>query len=92
MARDRFEQMVLDHCELGDGHRRVIWDKVIVSLLRRQHRAMVRLVTRTERDCLRVIKIVGREDQHAQGMLDGVQAIHTALARWKHGRTNGTRN
>lgn len=53
----------------------------VAALLRKQHRAIVRLVKAIEQDVRKVKKIVGNGDVHAQGMLDGVQCVLAALDR-----------
>lgn len=49
------------------------------KLLRAHHRQVVRMVQAIEKDFLKVFKIVGEDDAHAQGMMDGVQCVLAEL-------------
>ena len=50
-----------------------------VALLTREHRAVIRLVKGIETDVRKVKKIVGDDNIHAEGMLDGVQCVLAVL-------------
>ena len=79
---DAFEEMV-ERQVRRDVRIHSIDDTSAIMLLRAYHRRVVQVVKSTEMDCHKVLRIVGKNDAHARGMLDGVQVILSALARLK---------
>jgi hypothetical protein len=85
MKPDRFEKMAEQEYErwLYGDMLQPGWLQVSQRCMKRQHAAYMRLVKSQERDCTKVLKIVGKHDAHGQGMLDGVRAVLGALARYR---------
>lgn len=65
----------------GDDPSRMRVEQIVLALLHREQARVRRLVKQLEKDCRKVRRIVGKDDVHALGMLDGVRAVLAALRK-----------